>query len=149
MSKQPIVILAAALMLIAGCTTTFENIKSKPEIYAGTDARIRAEVELEIPIPFMKYSVYKLNDDTDIMFMFSSNEYTIGDTISANVHVIGMTEASAEGFSRRIMDQTADYLVEKGITERENAASVSRKIVALISTLGSLTEGSYFLMENQ
>jgi hypothetical protein len=137
-----------SIVLLASCATSLDSIKSKPEIYAGSDVLVKAEVTLKIPIPFLDYSVYKIDDGTDEMFLFTVRTYRTGEIITASVHVIGITEKGSEKKAAAIQKDTADFLVKKKIAEPDEASKISKKIYQLVTTFGGLAEGSYFLMGN-
>lgn len=146
MKKIITAILILSVILISSCATPLAGIKSKPSKYAGMNVTINAYIELEVPIPFMDYSLYRISDDSDKMFLFTDKKYRIGEKIFTKVHVIGITEKNSKTAADDIAKQTADFLVDHKIAGPAKALSFSRKIVRLISTLGSMAEGSYFLI---
>ena len=147
MKKTAFLLLIVLSIFISSCATPIAGIKADPARYAGTDVRISAVVDLEVPMPFMDYSLYKVSDDSDSMFLFTVKTYSIGEKIYTGAHVIGITEKGTKNAINEVSIKTANYLVEKQIVDAAQARKISTKIVKLIATLGSLAEGSYFLIE--
>ena len=147
MKKRIVILLIVLSIIISSCATPLAGIKDDPVRYAGKDVRISAVIELEAPMPFMDYSLYRISDDTDSMFLFTVNSYNIGDKIFTKAHVIGITESGSRNAINEVSVKTSDYLIDKGIVKPEQARRISTKIVKLIATLGSIAEGSYFLIE--
>ncbi len=146
MKKIAVFLIPAVLVLLNSCATSLQGIKEDPDRYAGKDVYIRAEVELEAPIPFLGYSLYKIGDQSDTMFLFTDKKYVIGQMVSGKVRVIGINEQNSKDTAERVARQTADFLVEHRIRSEADALTFSRKLIRLISTLGSIAEGSYFLI---
>ncbi len=135
-----------ASILISSCATSIDIIKSNPDVYVGQDVRIRASVTLEAPLPFMNYSVYRMSDDTGTIFLITDKKYRIGQKISLTARVIGVNSENSQNAAEKIAQQTADFMVENNITDKSNSIKLSRKLIRLISALGSIAEGSYFLI---
>ncbi len=143
--QKTFLILLSAFVL-AGCATSIEGIKSSPEKYAGADVVINTTVELEVPLPFMDYSLYRVSDATGEMFLFTTKKYMIGEKFFSKVHVIGINEKNSKNAVEQIAQDTAAFLVDNKITDESKARNLAAKLVRLISTLGSMAEGSYFLI---
>lgn len=145
-TKLMVPALLLIMLMFSSCATRLSTIKSEPEKYAGADVMISAVVDLEAPIPFMEYSLYRISDDTDRMFLFTDKKYQIGEPIRTKVHVIGINDKNSKTKAEEIAQQTSDFLINNGITDAAKASSFSKKLVRLIMTLGDAAEGSYFLI---
>ncbi|HAK44416.1 MAG TPA: hypothetical protein DCO79_00625 [Spirochaeta sp.] len=146
MKKINILSAGLLLILITGCATTLGGIKDEPSKYAGNDATINASVALEVPLPFLDYSLYQIKDDTDRMFLFTDKKYNIGDRIFTRVHVIGISDGKSVSAFEEIAQQTTNFLAKNKMETPAKARALSQKLIRLIATLGSEAEGSYFLI---
>ena len=146
MNKIYLFLTAIFLIILTGCATTLEGIKDNPATYAGNDVTIDAVIALEVPIPFLDYSLYQIKDSTDRMFLFTDKKYNIEDKIFARVHVIGISDDKSASIFEEVAQQTANFLSKKKMEEPSRARALSQKLVRLIYTLGSKAEGSYFLI---
>ena len=146
MKKINLLLTTIILIILTGCATNLGGIKSNPAKYAGNDVTISARVALEVPIPFLAYSLYQIKDDTDRMFLFTDKKYNIDDRIYTRVHVIGISDGKSISVFEEIAQQTTNYLVKNNMESPAKARALSQKLVRLIATLGSVTEGSYFLI---
>jgi hypothetical protein len=141
-----ILIISSFILAAAGCATSIDRIKAEPALYVGSDVVISGEVSLEIPIPFMDYTVFQVDDATGRMFLLSSGNYHIGDRMTASARVIGITEKGSRTAAAEIKRDTADFLVKHSIAEPAAADKLSKKLFLLIAAFGGEIEGSYFLL---
>lgn len=134
------------VLLTVGCATSINSIKSNPGSYVGNDVTIKGKVILEIPIPFIDYSIFHIEDNSAKMFLISRGNYHIGDRIHDRARVIGITEKKSKNAAAEITAATANFLTEHGIADHAEAANLSKKLFKLIAAFGVSTEGSYFLI---
>ncbi|MDC7226768.1 MAG: hypothetical protein PQJ61_08380 [Spirochaetales bacterium] len=146
MKKISLIIITILLVTLAGCTTTLGGVKDNPQKHAGNDVRINARIALEVPLPFLDYSLYQIKDDTDRMFLFTDKKYKIDDRIRIRVHVIGISDGKSLSAFEEIAQQTANYMVKHRMESEAKARALSQKLVRLMTTLGTKAEGSYFLI---
>ena len=146
MKKIIYLLTVTIIIVISGCATNLGVIKDNPQIYAGNDTTINAEAALEVPLPFLDYSLYQIKDSTDRMFLFTDKKYNIGDKIFIKVHVIGISDGKSLSVFEEIAQQTTNYLVKHDMETPAKARALSQKLVRLITTLGKKAEGSYFLI---
>jgi len=141
-----ILLILLITMAVAGCATSISTIKAEPAVYVGKNVTVAGEVSLEIPIPFMDFSLFQIDDGSGRMFLISGGTYHIGDSILTSARVIGITEKDSKKAAAEITRETANFMVENGIAEPVTAANLSKKLIRLIAALGEQLEGSYFLI---
>ncbi|MBI9108992.1 MAG: hypothetical protein JEZ04_19775 [Spirochaetales bacterium] len=134
------------ILSAAGCATPIHRIKSEPEVFVGREVRVSGEVTLEIPIPFMDFSIYQIDDGTGRIFLISGGTHHIGDRLQSSAEVIGITKKGSKTAAAEITEKTADFLVKHKMADPGAAEKLSKKLFRLIAALGEQVEGSYFLM---
>ena len=146
MKKIILLLTLIPVILISSCATSLTVIKEKPNKYVGANVVINARVALKVPVPFMDYSLYQVKDKTDRMFLFTTKEYDVDDKVSCKAHVIGISDGNSLSAIDEIAQQTAAFLEKNKLADSATARALGQKLVRVLSTLGHIAEGSYFLI---
>ena len=147
MRKFLILILTGIFIMTAfGCVTSISTIKSEPNLYVGSKVFVSGQISLVVPIPFMDFTIYQIDDSSGKMFILSKKRFSLGSRMTASAKVIGFTDENTKSAAASIARDISEFLTEHNFADPAEADRTGKKLFRLIATLGGSIEGSYFLM---
>lgn len=142
---KKIIIFAAALLFLTGCTTSVDALKTNPRKYAGQTVRVRGNVDSSFTIPFTDYTVFILNDTTGRIAVFTLKDKVKNTTTAFEAYIVAIDGEEAGDSASEGVVALENYLLEKGVMEEGD--ETIEIIVKAINKIAGAFEGTYFLIE--
>ncbi len=135
-------------ILVSGCATSLNTIRSQPDQYAGKKVLICGNIKHKFPIPFTEVRVYTIEDSTASMVLIGPSTYKPGAKVKTHAQVIGIAENDAVQSAKETADTLREILVSKKIADPATARKISAVVLTAVSKISSSVEGSYFLIDS-
>ena len=147
--KKYLFIVLLIIIISPVSAVTINRIKDNPARYNGKTVRLRGQVVFKAGIPFTDLLVYKLEDRTGSILVFSAFPKDRDERISIKAEVIAYIGEDNEEQREQTIERISDYLVEKEILEREQAGKVSEISLRFIRTIANAATGTWFVIEQE
>lgn len=130
-----------------GCTTNINTLRNDPYTYKGQVVSLQGEVQSLVKIPLTSFYLYVLEDETGKIPVISKTEHKEGRKVRANYHVVAVLAEEAAEQGGQGVEQLKIYLEEKDWLQGKAVDITAQVLIKGIAALGSITTGTYFLIE--
>jgi hypothetical protein len=140
----PLALLILALCL--SCFTTIRDIKENPRKYNDTIVTVPARITEKIEVPLIPVRLYRILDDTDVIFLVSTSDYNLNDFTYISGKVIALDGEEGAAGVDAFSDQFIAWLEEKELVN-DSQGTVVKSVISFVSSVAAKVEVGLFLFE--
>ncbi|MFW6363783.1 MAG: hypothetical protein ACOC0D_08070 [Spirochaeta sp.] len=133
----------AAILLLAGCSTSIRTIQNNPSGYAGKTVQVNGTLDRIFPLAAGGYRIGILSDETAGIPVLITGDYRTGDSVRMRAEVVAFSadgiRASREEFEQRIAESVSAI--------GGDGRDIARRIMNLLIPLAETFEITYLLIE--
>lgn len=149
--KQRNSFLAAGIVLLAvvvvGCTVSVASLRENPQAYAGETVVLKGRVERVVQVPLTDFSVYRFDDGTGAVTVFSAKTHERNELLSLRAEVVAFPADEAVEHAREARNRLRRFLVQNDLADRARAERIAGAILRVVRQVSDSVDHVFFLVE--
>ena len=144
-----VVVIAAVLFAAVSCSTKISSVKQDPAAWADKKVTVSGTVMKVHLVPNTPINLISLYDKTDTMLVLTNEEVKRNETITVSGEIVligGRMDGQRATYVQR---KIAEFLVVNGITKKEGAYPVSKRLLVYLQVAVRGAPRSLLLLESK
>jgi hypothetical protein len=135
------------MVVIAGCTVNVAALRDNPQRYAGERVVLKGRVERVVQVPLTDFSVYRFDDGTAAVTVFSAKTHERNEQLTLRAEVVAFPADEAVEQARDARDRLSRFLVQNDLTSRARAERIAGAVLRVVRQVSDSVDHVFFLVE--
>jgi hypothetical protein len=134
-------------LVLAGCSATVASLRENPQAYAGKTVVLKGRVERVVKVPLTDFSVYRFDDGTAAVTVFSAKTHERNEQLTLRAEVVAFPSDEAVDRAREARDRLRRFLVQNELANRARAERIAGAILRVVRQVSDSVDHVFFLVE--